>query len=82
MHEVNDVVCVASDLSAELHRGVTGGMLHLAGKYVTIKTVSDGERFRMYTLKEDPWGFIWTDWMFESDDIPLEISEGDMDVLL
>lgn len=82
MYEIGDIVRVRPDLNVELHRGVVGGMMPIAGEIVTIKTVRDGERFRMYTLKEDPWEFIWADWMFEREELPLDISMEDMETLL
>ena len=66
----------------KLHRGVVSGMTCLRGKYVTIETVTVGDYCKMYTLKEDPRGFIWADWMFEREELPLDISMEDMETLL
>lgn len=82
MYEIGDIVRVRPDLNVELHRGVTSGMLCYAGKFVVIKTARDGRTYKLYTIKEDPWGFMWTDWMFEHEELPLDISIEDMEALL
>lgn len=77
-HKVGDVVRVRKDLKADSYFAdlyVTDNMAELAGKLVTINSVSNNDN--IYCIKEDNSEDYWTDGFFEDED-----KNGDVDKII